>query len=43
MPFQINPGAADEAGIRVALGRMTDEAGGLVDDEQAGVLVDNLK
>ena len=38
---QINPGAADETGIFVALGGMADEVGGLVDDEQIGVLMDD--
>ena len=34
-------GAADEAGKGVTLGGMTDEAGGFVDDQQAGVFVEN--
>ena len=43
MPFQIDPGAADEAGIFVALGRVADEVGRLVDDEEVGVFVDDGK
>ena len=39
--LEINPGAADETGIFVALRRMTHKVGGLVDDEQVGVLVDD--
>lgn len=33
--------AADEAGQLALLGRMTDQAGRLVDDQQAGVFVDD--
>ena len=43
MLVEINPRAADEAGIFVALGRMTDEVGGLMNDEQIGVLVDDVE
>jgi len=43
LPLQINPGAADEAGILVAFGGMADEVGGFVNDEQVGVLVDDVE
>jgi hypothetical protein len=39
----MDAGAADEAGIFVAFGRMTDEVGGFVDDEEVGILVDDGK
>jgi hypothetical protein len=41
--LQINPRAADEAGILVALRRMADEASGLVNDEQVVVLLDDVE
>ena len=34
-------GAADEAGEFIALGRMTDQAGRFVDDQQVGVFVED--
>ena len=34
-------GATDEAGQFIALGRMTNESGRFVDDQQAGVFVDD--
>ena len=39
--IQINSGAADEAGEFIALGRMTNQSGRFVDDQQAGVFVDD--
>ena len=39
--IQIKPRTTDEAGIFVALGGMTNEAGGLIDDEEVSVLVDD--
>ena len=41
LPVEIYPGTADEAGVFIALGRMANEVGRLVDDEQVGVLVDD--
>jgi hypothetical protein len=41
--IQIKAGAADEAGKVVALGRMTDESRRFVDDQQAGVFVEDGK
>ena len=41
MQVQINPRAADEAGIFVALGGMAHEVGGFVDGEEIGVFVDD--
>ena len=41
--IQINPHAADEAGVFIALGGMTDQPGGFVDDEQVGVFVENIE
>jgi hypothetical protein len=41
--IQIEAEAADEAGKLIALGRMTDEAGRFVDDQQAGVFVEDGK
>ena len=38
---EIYPGAADEAGIFVAFGRMADEVGRLMDNENVGILVDD--
>jgi hypothetical protein len=40
---QIEAGTADEAGKGVALGRMTDEARRFVDDQQAGVFVEDVE
>jgi predicted RecA/RadA family phage recombinase len=40
---QIEAGAADEAGKLIALGRMTDQAGGFVDGQQVGVFVEDGK
>jgi hypothetical protein len=34
---------ADEAGINITLGRMTDEASRLIDDQQRVVFVNNLE
>ena len=39
--FEIKAGAADEAGVLVALGGMTNQPGRLVDDEEIGVLVND--
>lgn len=39
---QVEPDASDEAGGWVALGRVTDEACGLVDDEEVVVLVKDV-
>ena len=41
LTLQIDTGTADEAGILIALRRMTDEIGRFVDDEQVGVFVDD--
>src|SRR6185369_16417774 len=41
--IQMQPSAADEAGPLAVLGRMTDEAGGLVDDQQLVVFVDDAE
>ena len=41
--FQINPRAADEAGVFIALGGMANEAGGFVDNQQVVVFVDDFK
>src|ERR1051325_1341365 len=40
---EVEAHAADEARIRVALGRMADEPGGLVDHKQVGVFVENVE
>lgn len=40
---QMNADTADEAGPGIALGGMADEAGGLVDDKQVSILVDDFK
>src|ERR1041385_1678404 len=40
---EVEAHAADEARIRVALGRMADEPGGLVDHEQIRVFVENVE
>lgn len=39
---EVEPDAADEAGGVVALGRMADETGGLVDHEEVFVLVQDV-
>jgi len=39
----MQPGAADEAGPLAVLGRMTDEAGRLVDDQQILVLKNDVE
>jgi hypothetical protein len=41
--IQIKPGAADEAGHFAILGGMTDQAGGFIDREQAGIFEDNIE
>jgi hypothetical protein len=41
LPAEINPRAADEAGVFIALGRVTNEVGWLVDDQQIVVFVDD--
>jgi len=38
---EVEADAADEAGIFVALGGMTDQAGGFVDDQEVVVLIYN--
>ena len=40
---QIKPHAADEAGEFAVFGGMADQAGGLVQDQQVGVFVDNVE
>ncbi len=42
-PHQMQPHPADEAGQLAVLGRMTDEAGGFVDDQQLVVFVDDVE
>jgi hypothetical protein len=41
--IQIKAGAADEAGEFIALGRMTNESGRFIDDQQAGIFVKNVE
>lgn len=40
---QVKAGAADEAGIFIALGGMADEVGGFVDDEEVGIFKEDFK
>jgi hypothetical protein len=40
---QINPCPADEAGVFVAFGRMTNQISGFVDDEQVGVFINDIE
>jgi hypothetical protein len=40
---QVKAGAADEAGEFIALGRMTNQTGRFVDNQQAGVFVEDGK
>lgn len=40
---EMQPDATDEAGVNVAFGRMADQVSGLVDDQQVGVLVDDVE
>jgi hypothetical protein len=39
----MEPNAADEAGIFIALGRMADQSGGFVQDQQLLVLKNGVK
>ena len=41
--FEMKAGAADEAGKFIALGWVTNESGRFVDDQQAGVFVDDVE
>jgi len=41
--IQIKAGAADETGEFIALGWMANESGRFVDDQQAGVFVDDVE
>ena len=41
--LQIKAHAADETGILIAFGRVTNEAGGFVDDQQVGVFKNDFK
>ena len=43
MVAQVDSGAADEAGVFIALGGMANEAGGFVDNQQVVVFVDDFK
>ena len=40
---QVQAGAADEAGVFIALGGVADEVGGFVDDEEVGIFKKDFK